>query len=158
MTRTVTTTRTVTNPSGSAACSGDQLSGTFVAGEGSAGAGQISYGLKLTNTSQGSCHLFGMPQVQLLSANGSFLPTHVVLAQGSGVIGGTLTPGSSTTVQARFSPSVPGTGDSQSGPCQPKAYTLQLTPGGGGTVNAPIKPPISVCEQGTLNFAAIPTP
>jgi len=162
-TQTVTKTRTitVTTTSGAnttAACTGDQLSSTFTFIPGSSGAGQTSYALKLANTSASSCHLFGVPQVQLLARNGTLLPTHVVLAQGSGIISATLAPGATTSVQARFSPTVPGKGDAQNGPCQPKAYTMQLTPGGGGTSNAPIKPPTSVCERGTLNFEALPTP
>jgi hypothetical protein len=56
--------------------------------------------------------------------------------------------------QARFSPTVAGQGDSQSAVCQPAAHTLQFSPRGGGVVDAPIKPPTSVCEQGTLNFEA----
>jgi hypothetical protein len=155
VTRTVTTTRTVTQPSGSTSkCTGAQLSGTFAVVPGSGGAGQISYALTLTNTSASVCLLFGVPQVQLLGTTGLPLPTHVRPATGSGLVGVTLQPGSSTSVQARFSPSVPGTGDSTSGPCQPKAYTLRFTPGGGGTVTAPINPPTSVCERGTLNFDA----
>ena len=47
---------------------------------------------------------------------------------------------------------VPGPGDNQSGACLPKALTLELVATGGGYVDAPIQPPTSVCEQGTLNF------
>ncbi len=47
-----------------------------------------------------------------------------------------------------------GQGDSQSGACQPQAHTFQLTADGGGVTEAAIKPPTSVCEQGTLNFEA----
>ena len=155
VTRTVTTTRTVTEPSGSASdCTAGQLLGTFTLVPGSGAAGQISYALKLTNTSGSSCALSGLPKAQLLSASGSTLPTNVVRAtvvQPIRVV--TLTPGAATVVHARFSPSVPGSGDSQSGACQPKAYTLEVTPNGGGTVDAPIKPPTSVCERGTLNFS-----
>jgi hypothetical protein len=31
---------------------------------------------------------------------------------------------------------------------------LQVSPPGGGVMDAAIKPPTSVCEQGTLSFAA----
>jgi hypothetical protein len=64
----------------------------------------------------------------------------------------TLEPGTTATATVRFSPDVPGPGDSQSGSCQPEAHTLALTPTGGGTVDVPIQPPTSVCERGTLNF------
>jgi hypothetical protein len=49
---------------------------------------------------------------------------------------------------------VAGEGDSQSGACQPQAHTFQLATEGGGVTEAPIKPPTSVCEQGTLHFDA----
>ena len=156
VTRTVTTTRTVTQSSGAASpCTGSQLSGTFAVVAGSSGAGQIEYLLTLTNTSTSRCDIFGLPQAQLLSATGTQLPTHVVASGKSSPINVILAPGESATTNARFSPDVPGTGDSQTGPCQPKAHTLQVTPNGGGTVNAPIAPPTSVCEKGTLAFDSL---
>ena len=102
---------------------------------GSAGAGQIVYALSLKNTSSSACSLHGVPNGTLLGATGAALPTHV-------------------TAQARFSSTVAGQGDSQSGMCQPTAYTLQVTATGGGVTDAAIKPPTSVCEQGSLNFEA----
>jgi hypothetical protein len=147
-THTVATTVTLTTTSAAAsACTGDQLSGTFAEAPGGGGAGQIEYTLTLTNTSSTSCTLH-VQSATLLDAGGSSLPTHT-----SGALpGGLLAPGASAAATARFSPDVPGTGDSQSGTCQPKAYTLQLTPAGGGTVAAPIKPATSVCERGSLTF------
>jgi hypothetical protein len=65
-----------------------------------------------------------------------------------------LPPGASATAQARFSPDVAGQGDSQSGACQPLAHTFQLSAKGGGVTEAPVKPPTSVCQKGTLNFEA----
>ncbi|HZS30563.1 MAG TPA: DUF4232 domain-containing protein [Gaiellaceae bacterium] len=151
---TVTSTRTVTNSGASTSpCTGSELSGTFALVAGSQGAGQVAYLLKLTNTSQTRCYVFGLPQAQLLSAAGAALPTHVAAAQaGASAKPVTLAPGSSAVTQARFSPSVPGPGDAQSGSCQPKASTLRVTPDGGGTVDAPLQPPTSVCERGTLYF------
>jgi hypothetical protein len=52
---------------------------------------------------------------------------------------------------ARFSPDVAGTGDAQSGACQPVARTFQLS-AAGSIAEAEIQPPTSVCQQGTLNF------
>jgi hypothetical protein len=152
---TVTVTRTVTTTATSAAtssCTGDQLSGTFKESAGGGGAGQIEYILTLTNTSQTSCTLSGKPVAVLLDQNGSMLPTHVT-GNIVTVLLVNLAPGGSAKSTARFSPDVPGAGDSQSGTCQPKAYTLRVTPNGGGTVDAQIKPPTSVCERGTLNFS-----
>jgi hypothetical protein len=152
VTATVTTTRTVTQSSGSVgACTGAQLSGSFSAVPGSGAAGQIAYALTLTNTSGVACTLSGLPVATLLNASGSSLPTKVTGSPHAPLLN--LEPGDAAKATARFSPSVPGTGDSQSGACQPKAYTLQVTPNGGGTVDAPIKPPTSVCERGTLNFS-----
>ncbi len=156
-TRVVTTTRTVTttpNVPAAAGCSGSQLSGAFAAVPGSAGAGQVEYALKLTNTSQNPCFVSGIPQAQLLEAGGSSLPTRVVSGAPASASAArvSLAPGASAVASARFSPDVPGQGDSGSGPCQPAAHTLGVTPDGGGTVEAPIRPPTSVCEQGRLTF------
>ena len=153
MTRTVTTTRTVTQAA-TEPCGGNQLSGTFNMVEGSQAAGQVAYLLTLTNASQTMCTISGPPHAVLLASGGKPLPTDVVFATG---VAGTvlLAPGVGAMEQARFSPDVPGAGDAESGPCQPKAYTLQVTPVGAGTVDVPIKPPTSVCERGTLDFGAL---
>jgi hypothetical protein len=153
-TRTVTTTRTVTRKAEPAAtpCTGGQLAGTFALVPGSAGAGQIEYLLTLKNTSSTRCYVSGLPQAQLLGAGGATLPTRIAPSGKTLAIHVVLAPGSSAGARARFSPDVPGTGDSQTGACQPKARTLQVTPDGGGTTAAPVQPPTSVCEQGTLSF------
>jgi Protein of unknown function (DUF4232) len=152
-THTVTTTRTVTTSSPGAAksCTGAAVTGTFDLVPGSAGAGQIAYSLTVKNTSHGPCSLRGIPRAVLLGASGAALPTHVMAAGGAAVLV-LLQPGASAVAQARFSPDVPGQGDSQSGTCQPAAHTLQVTPNGGGVTDAAINPPTSVCEQGTLKF------
>jgi hypothetical protein len=157
-TRTVTTTVTTTTTTTAAesACTGSQLSGTFAVQQGSEGAGQIAYTLTLTNTSSTPCSLSSPPKGVLLDTNGSPLPTHITPAYGTGPTV-SLASGVSAKATARFSPDVPGTGDSQSGPCQPKAHTLQVRPAGGGTVNVPITPATSVCERGSLQFEPFST-
>ena len=155
-THTVTTTRTVTQSPTTTSnttlpCAASDLSGSFAVVPGSQGAGQIAYVLSLTNTSQTTCNLSGRPNVVLLNASGSPLPTHVTGGSSNPAVV-LVMPGDTVKTQARFSPDVPGSGDSQSGPCQPKAHTLQVAPGGGGTVDAPITPPTSVCERGALAF------
>jgi hypothetical protein len=160
-THTITVTTTVTQSSSTttsqaapATCTGSQLSGNFQAVGGSGAAGQISYELKLTNTSQTRCSVTGVPQVQLLDAKKAALPTHVVGPHSDMLVTPVLmAPGVSATAQARFSSSVPGKGDAKSGPCQPEAWYLRVSPGGGGTVDTDIAPPTSVCERGTLNFS-----
>jgi hypothetical protein len=146
---TVTVTRTVTATTAASTdpCSGGQLSGRFAVVAGSSGAGQIAYALKLTNTSQTSCSVL-LAQVQLLDSNGSPLPTHLSGSTGASVL---LSAGASAVANARFSPDVSGQGDSQGGPCQPTAHTL-LVSLASGSVDAPIQPPTTVCEQGRLTF------
>jgi Domain of unknown function (DUF4232) len=154
-TQTITSTETVTTTgsvAGAKPCKGTDLAAVFAVVPNSAGAGQIAYALAVKNTSSSPCSLHGIPQGTLLGANGTPLPTHIKAsgAAGKPVV---LPPGASAVAQARFSPDVAGQGDSQSGACQPQAHTFQLTAAGGVT-EAPIKPPTSVCEQGTLNFEA----
>jgi hypothetical protein len=151
ITETVTTTGSVTSTK---PCTGTQLAATFTLIPNSAGAGQIAYALNVKNSSDSSCSVHGIPNGTLLAANGTGLPTHVKASGGDGkqVV---LPPGASATAQARFSPDVASEGDSQSGACQPQAHTFELTTqGSGGVTEAPIKPPTSVCQQGTLNFEA----
>ena len=156
---TVTTTRTVTvatAPSSSAAsaCGAAQLTGTFAGVPGSAGAGNIVYRLRLVNTGSSSCWVSGLPQVVLLDTSGGRLPTSVRPARpGIAAAKITLAPDGAATADARFSPDVPGVGDSQQpGQCEPTASTLRVTAPGGGAVDAPIKPPTPVCERGQLSF------
>ena len=143
---------TTASVSSAKACLGTQLAGTFAEIPNSAGAGQIAYSLDVKNTSSAACTLHGIPQGTLLGETGTPLPTHVKPAGSRGKLI-VLPPGASASAQARFSPDVAGQGDSQSGTCQPEAHTFQLEAAGGVT-EAPIKPPTSVCQRGTLNFSA----
>jgi hypothetical protein len=152
-TQTVTSTQTVTTTGSVSAakpCLGSDLSGTFTEVSGSAGAGQIAYALTVKDTAGGPCSVRGVPNATLLGATGTPLPTRVRASGRARSI--VLPPGASATAQARFSPDVAGDGDSQTGPCQPTAHTLQVTAAGGGVTEIAIKPPTSVCEQGTLDF------
>lgn len=156
-THTVTTTTTVTttkSASSAKPCTGGQLTGTFSLVPGSAGAGQIEYELTVKNTSRSQCSLHGVPRATLLGASGAALPTQVRSASVGGAGRVVLQPGASAIADARLSPDIAGAGDSQSGACQPEASTLQVTPNGGGVLDAPVKPPTSVCQQGMLNFKA----
>lgn len=154
VTRTVThtVTRTTATSSSASPCSASQLGATFKVLPGSAGAGNIVYALKLTNTSQTTCSVSGIPTVQLQDANGKDLPTHASLNDtGAPSTPVSLSPGSSATSQARFSPDVNGTGESGN-PCEPVASTLVVTAPGGGTLSAKIDPATSVCSHGQLGF------
>jgi len=152
-TQTVTSTETVTTGSVTSAkpCLGTDLTATFALVPNSAGAGQIAYTLKVKNSSQSPCSVRGIPQGTLLGATGTTLPTHISASGGPGrrIV---LPPGASATAQARFSPDVAGQGDSQSGSCQPEAHTFQLSTAGGSVTEAPVKPPTSVCQRGTIHF------
>src|SRR4051794_26316527 len=143
-------------PAMSPSCGGGQLKGSFAAVPGSAGAGNIVYKLVLKNTSAAPCTLTGLPQGTLLGRKHNPLPTHVRPAnQGAlAAVLVTLAPGASTFATARFSPDVPGTGDSTPGRCQPVSYWFRVRAQGGGTTTVPVKPPTSVCERGTLSFTA----
>ena len=154
-TQTITSTKTVTT-TGSVAlakpCQGTDLTATFALVPNSAGAGQIAYTLTVKNRSQTACSVRGIPQGTLLGATGAVLPTNIKASGGGGrqIV---LPPGASAAAQARFSPDVAGQGDSQSGSCQPQAHTFQLSTAGGVT-EAPVKPPTSVCQRGTIHFGS----
>jgi hypothetical protein len=162
VTNTVTQVQTVTAPPpattttatpAAVSCVAGNLKGTFAAVQGSAGAGNISYRLTLTNTGSSACFVSGTPQVQLLGTTGGALPTSVSTVP-AGAIGAkvTLHHGGSAHADARFSPDVNGTGDNAPGQCQPTATVMRVTAPGGGTLDAPIQPPTPVCERGSLQF------
>jgi hypothetical protein len=160
VTRTSTVVTTVTTGGGgttsttvASACAASHLSGSFDEVQGSAGAGQIAYRLSLKNTGSSACYVQGVPlQVLLLGTSGAALPTSPSAEPGQGpgarIV---LQPSDSAGADARFSPDVPGTGDNQGAKCQPTATVLRVTIGG-GTLDAPVQPPTSVCERGSLNF------
>jgi Protein of unknown function (DUF4232) len=147
----VTTQETAPAPT---ACTGDAMTGSFTEIPGSPGAGQISYRLRVKNASPVACFVSGLPNVQLLAQGGADLPTNARAAQPGTATAArvVLQPGSSASADARFSPDVNGTGDQTNGPCQPKAVTLRVALGG-APLDAPITPPTSVCERGTLSFS-----
>jgi uncharacterized protein DUF4232 len=157
---TVTLTATTSAPptstdttSAAPACLASALAGTFSAIPGSAGAGQIAYRLRLANQGDSPCFVSGIPNVQLLDKNGGVLPTNVTPDQPgtTTAVRVVLTPGDAATADARFSPDVPGSGEGDTGQCEPKAHTLRVRMGS-GTVDAPVQPPTPVCERGTLQF------
>jgi hypothetical protein len=161
-TQTVTHVRTVTAPpattttppAAASECTGSDMQGSFAVVEGSAGAGQISYRLTVTNKSSTPCWVSGVPAAQLLGTTGNPLPTHVSSAQAGAALAAeiSLQQGESATADARFSPDVTGVGDHTSGPCEPTATVLRVTLAGPSSFDAPVQPPTPVCEQGSLGF------
>jgi Protein of unknown function (DUF4232) len=155
---TISKTVTVTTSASQASappCSGADLSGTFTVVPGSAGAGQISYELKLVNDDSAACFVSGLPTVLLIDEQGGRLPTRVS-AEAPGTATAArivLQPQQAATADARFSPDVPGVGEPTAGSdCEPRAFTLHVT-FGDGSVEAAIKPPTPVCEHGSLRFS-----
>ena len=142
-----------------APCVGSQLSGSFRAVPGSAGAGNIVYALRLRNRSSRTCFVSGLARLRLLGRTGRPLPTHVSPAfrHGLTAVRVVLRPGQVARADARFSPDIPGPGEPQTrGPCEPKAYKVRVTPPpGGGTLIAPVSPPTPVCEHGGMSLRAL---
>jgi hypothetical protein len=139
-----------------ALCRGSQLEGAFAVVPGSAGAGNISYRLVLRDSSTVPCRLSGLPSARLLGKTGKPLPT-TVRAAFPGALTAVLVrlaPGQKAKATARFSPDVPGVGETTAGRCEPLAYRLRVNAQGGGTTTVRITPPTSVCEHGRLNFSA----
>ncbi len=144
---------------GTPPCSAGALSGTFSVVPGSAGAGQVSYVLRLRNRSRHACFVSGLPGVRLLGKYGKLLPTHVQPAHPGALtaVRVALAPGAFAAATARFSPDVPGVGEQVNGPCERTAFRARVTPpgGGSGTLVMRITPPTPVCEKGRLVFSVV---
>ncbi|MHB1534842.1 MAG: DUF4232 domain-containing protein, partial [Acidimicrobiales bacterium] len=133
-----------------ATCVAADLRGSFADIPGSNGAGNVVARIVLTNTSAAPCATGGYVGLQLLGTGGTKLPTKVVRQSGS-VVTITLAPGASASASARYSPDVPGRGDSQTGPsCQPVAASSEIIPPGGTAFLTVAGPNTPVCESGTL--------
>lgn len=135
-----------------AGCTAPQLHGRFALLQGSAGAGSVSYVLRLKNVGAAACTISGRPALQLLDAHGRRLPTHIVpdrRGTGTAVLV-TVRPGHRAVVTARFSPDIPGTGEGN--PCEPTAHAVRVTlpSPAHGTLVAPVAPATPVCEHGRL--------
>ena len=132
------------------------MHGSFVGVPGSAGAGSITYRLRVHNRSATVCFVSGLPRVQLLGAQGRALPTKVRPARPGSATAAMiqLEPGETATADARFSPDVPGVGEPVAGrQCEPRASRLRVWPGGAGSTTVAIRPATPVCEHGTLSFS-----
>jgi Protein of unknown function (DUF4232) len=132
------------------------VQGSFAAVADSAGAGSITYRLRLRNRSAHVCFVTGIPRVTLLDATGRKLPTAARAAR-TGIATGAmiqLRPGAAAFADARFSPDVPGVGEPVTGrQCEPRASRLRVWPGGAGSTTVPIRPATPVCEHGRLLFS-----
>jgi Protein of unknown function (DUF4232) len=137
-------------------CAGAALVGRFAVVPGSAGAGNVSYELRLRNRGGSSCAVTGLPSARLLGRDRRALPTHV-RAEHPGALTAvlvTLAPGQTTFATARFSPDVPGAGEGTVGACERTSYWLRVAAPGGGSTTVKVAPPTPVCEHGRLLFTA----
>lgn len=142
---------------GSTRCHTADLSGSFTVVPDSEAAGSISYNLKLTNSGKRICTVYGFAGMLLLDKKHAPLPTHVVWNSLVPKQLITLKPGASAAATDRFSPDVPGTGDNAApgSACQPTAAFAEITPPDETTqLVAPVSPPTSVCERGTMSLSA----
>ncbi len=139
-----------------APCRTGDLGGSFTVVRGSAGAGQITYALRLTNRSSTACWVSGIPQLRLLGAKGGALPTKVTPAHPGQATAAliVLLPGRSARADARFSPDVPGPGEQTTKACEPTAHRLRVTVGG-AILTVPVTPPTPVCEHGALSVSLL---
>jgi Protein of unknown function (DUF4232) len=92
-----------------------------------AGAGQRQAKLLLTNVTRKTCSLGGFIGGQLLGARNDDLPTNVVRNTGKSAKVVTLAPGQSATTSLQWGV-ITGTGDRQSGECQPTPARIEITP------------------------------
>jgi hypothetical protein len=138
-------------------CRGGDLRGVFVVVQGSAGAGGISYTLRLHNRSSAACFVSGIPGLRLLGRAGAPLPTHVAPSHPGALtaVRIVLRSGGLAAATARFSPDIPGPGEPQTKQCEPTAYHLKVSPAGGGSLVAPVTPPTPVCEHGRLFMSVL---
>jgi hypothetical protein len=133
-----------------APCAARNLGGVFRITPGSAGAGSVSYVLRLRNHSARSCFLSGIPPLRLLDRRMRALPTRVFQPRPRRVV---LPAGATAAAEARFSPTVSGPTEPQDRQCEPTAYTMRVGPlPGGGTLTAQVSPPTPVCIRGRLTF------
>jgi hypothetical protein len=139
-------------------CRGSQLTGSFAVVPGSAGAGSISYNLRLRNRSTRACYVSGLAGLRLFDRRGNALPTHVVPARPNQLtaVKVVLAPGGYAAATARFSPDVPGPGEPVGATCERTAYRIRVTPPpGGGTFVARVRPPTPVCEHGSIVLSTL---
>ncbi|MGD0742743.1 MAG: DUF4232 domain-containing protein [Acidimicrobiales bacterium] len=148
-----------TTPAGAAvpSCRGTQLAVSFAVVPGSAGAGNVSYALRVRNVSAMTCSVSGLAGLQLLGRAGRRNPTHVTDANpGVTAVIVTLKPGVSAWADGRFSPDVPGLGETSTGQCEPTSYKVSVAvPPRDDKVVGSIRPPTPVCEHGSVNLSLL---
>jgi hypothetical protein len=115
---------------------------------GSASAGHIEYRLSVSNHGPSVCIVHEHPALQLIGAGGERLPIRV-RDEGHGGLA-VIHLGQTVSAKLRLSPDIPGPGEPSHGPCERPAHHMHITLSQSITVVAPIEPPTSVCEHGTI--------
>jgi len=132
-------------------CHTSELTGSLVAGD--AAAGNRYATLVLKDTGGQTCTIDGFGGVGLVDAAGHALPTRQVRASSPTPTVVTLRPGATVRAQLHWG-AVAGTGDSQTGQCQPTPASLRVIP---PDETDPLSVPWQggpVCEGGTLQQSA----
>jgi hypothetical protein len=118
-------------------------------------AGNRYAALILTNNSAHQCTVYGFPGMLQLDGNSRPMPTNVV-RDGSVPQTVTLDPGGSAWSRLHWG-AVPGAGESQTGPCEPQAPWIEITPPDETTqlvISWNVGP---VCEQGRIDVSPFAT-
>jgi hypothetical protein len=143
---------------GTPECLAGQLGVSFAVVPNSAGAGSISYDLRLRNLSGKRCFVTTVRKLQLFGKTRVPVPTSAIrrvppLRTGVPV---SLAPGAYAAATGRFSPDVPGPGEPQlARQCEPTSHFVQVTLHNGNTVVGPVTPPTPVCEHGTVALTGV---
>jgi hypothetical protein len=141
-------------------CSPTDVAVSFGVVRGSQGAGQTSYALRVKNVSSVSCRTGGLATLVLIGRNGAKLPTKISAScDNCNAAALVLRPGISAWADGRFSPDVPGPGETApGGRCEPVAYAIRVSlPGTSGTVEGLVRPPTSVCSHGWIHLSYLGT-
>jgi hypothetical protein len=130
------------------------VTGVFAVVNGSAGAGSISYDLRLRNRSKATCSVLGIPPLRLLGRTGKPLPTNVIPDRPLSARPVMLKPGGYAAATARFTPDVPGPGEPVVKQCEPTAYKVKVSMYS-GSVTVPVTPPTPVCVHGRISLTPL---
>lgn len=143
---------TTTSGSGSGGCSTQQLSASF--GMVGAGAGNRYVRVILTNHGAATCSMFGYVGLQLLGSGSQPVPTNVVRDGPGTPTTVSVAPGAEASGLLHWG-AINGTGDSQTGPCQPNPSRVEVTPPNQVqplTIGWSLG---SVCEQGRIDASPL---
>jgi len=135
-------------------CHTTDLSARLAPAPGGAAAGHILMTLILTNKSSHVCHVYGYPGALLLGASHQPLPTTVARDPNTKPFSVALIPNGSASASMLADNGVPGAGEPETGPCEPNAYSLEITPPDETTqLVIPLSGPHPWCNHGDISFS-----